>query len=81
MEILFGIIGVFIVFFVGLIFGAVRERVLVSRKRAVDFALWVHVNCEPDSCTTKDKPTIFLYYDYAWFTLEELYYVYNNLDK
>ena len=32
--------------FIGFIAGAVRERVLVSEKFTIEFALWLSVNCE-----------------------------------
>ena len=81
MGIVFSIMGVLIGFFIGFIFGAVRERVLVSQKQAIDFALWIQLNCRPGDCTTGDKSTVFFYYDYEWFTLEELFDVYYNSTK
>lgn len=53
--------------FIGFIAGAVRERVLVSEKYSIGFALWISKNCEIG--TSKDG--WFIYKNKGWLTSDE----------
>ena len=58
---------ILICLFIGFIAGAVSERVLVSEKYTIDFALWLSVNCQIGN----SKDGWFIYQNKEWLTSNE----------
>jgi hypothetical protein len=58
---------ILICLFIGFIAGAVRERVLVSEKFTIEFALWLSVNCEIG--TSRDG--WYIYQNKEWLCVNE----------